>query len=60
MTPCMNFLPPLGRAGRNVAALGILCFGTVVWFDMWVWLMLLCARFAMANTSECFGDVVKH
>ena len=49
-----------GKSRRSVTALGILCFCTVVWFDMWVWLMLWCARFPMAEMSECFGDVVKH
>ncbi len=60
MTSCMNFSSSLGSNFSVSASFRILCFCTVVGFDMRVGLMLRFVRSLVLKWHEGLGDVVEH
>ena len=53
-----KLLSCLVEGGGIIVGSGVLFLGSIIGFDMWVWLVLWFAGGGVLETRECFGHVI--
>ena len=55
-----EFLAHLIKGGGCVLCHCVLCLGSIVGFDMGVWLVMLRGWDGVAKTGQCVGEISRH